>query len=89
MAENGESGVKLTNQLLILEKYGGDYYGGNIKMGGICISFGGMGWSFPEIGVLPLFIPYMVQVRSVLASAGVSVSMLMSYNQDMMRFRVS
>lgn len=73
--ENGEAGVKFTGQLLILEKSGGD----NEEEVYVLV-FGEEDRLFLELGHHPS-LPW---VRSVM----VPVSMLMYYNQGIMRFRV-
>ena len=48
----------------------------------------GKGWGFPGIGPPPTFGPFMVGLRTVLALVGVSFSMLMYYNEPIMRLKV-
>lgn len=48
-----------------------------------------MGPSLPRTGAPPFLFLYMVRVGPVVEPVGMSVSMLMYYNQGIMRFRVS
>ena len=48
----------------------------------------GEGVGFPEIGPLPIFLPFMAGLRSVMAPVGVLFSMLMHYNERIMRLQV-
>ena len=56
--------------------------------GRIIPTIGGKGQRFPGIGPPPTFWPFMVSLGTVMALAGVSLSMLMYYNEHMMRLRV-
>ena len=49
----------------------------------------GRWWGFPEIGPPPTISPLMVSFWSVMASVGVSFSLLMCYNARIMRLTVS
>ena len=48
----------------------------------------GKGWRFPGIGPLPTFWHFMVSLRTVMVLVGVSFTMLMYYNECMMRLKV-
>ena len=45
------------------------------------------GWRFPGIGPPPTFWPFMVGLRTVMAPVGVSLSMLIHYNECIMRLK--
>ena len=48
----------------------------------------GKRWGFPGTGPLPTFWPFMVSLRTVMALLGVSFSMLIYYNECIMRLKV-
>ena len=48
----------------------------------------GMEWRFPGIGSSPTFWPFMVGLRTVMVPVGMSFSMLMYYNECIMRLKV-
>ena len=49
----------------------------------------GKGWRFPGIGPLPTFWPFMVDLRTVMVLVRVPFSMLVYYNEHVMRLKVS
>ena len=53
--------------------------------GRIILTILGKGWGFPGIGPPPTFWPFMVILGTVMALVGVSFSMLMYYNEHIMR----
>ena len=48
----------------------------------------GKGWGFPGIGPLPTFWPFMVSLGTVMALVGMSFSMLIYYNECIIRLKV-
>jgi len=48
----------------------------------------GKGWRFPGIGPLPTFWPFMVDLRTVMVLVRVPFSMLVYYNEHVMRLKV-
>ena len=48
----------------------------------------GKGWGFPEIGPPPTFFTFMVSLATVMAPGGVSLSLLMCYNECILRLKV-
>ena len=48
----------------------------------------GMGWGFLGTGPLPTFWPFMVGLRAVMALVGESFSMLMCFNEQIMKLKV-
>ena len=48
----------------------------------------GKGWRFPGIGPLPTSWPFMVDLRTVMVPVRVPFSMLVYYNEHVMRLKV-
>ena len=46
------------------------------------------GWGFPGIGPLPTFGPFMVSLGTAMVPVGVSVSMLIYYNEHITRLKI-
>ena len=57
-------------------------------MGGVFQLFWGRGRDFQKLGHCPLFDLYIVGLRTVMAPVGVSFSLLMCYNEAILRLKV-
>ena len=56
--------------------------------GRIIPTISGKSWGFPGIGPPPTFWSFMVGPGTVMALVGVSFSMLMYYNEGIMKFKI-